>query len=231
MVYVILCKSLIFSKLYVGFIIFTIWKCIVHGTVLVLVRLSALSLSAAPPLSPQPLTEVYSNHGKPLIPLQAVRGGSITSNSSSYIASNPGYRKETVNKSKHVESWIQSSVESHAEESGRPDTPPYPPPDIITSNCLPNDKSIYFNENLRIDKNKVILTANEYTEDVDEVRLDKNNCLVTDDVIVLRKKWQEDLRKLRDMKEYLSTLSNLDSDELNKVFKEKKKQKLELKIK
>ena len=94
-----------------------------------------------------------------------------------------------------------------------------------------NDKSIYFNENLRIHKKKVILTANEYTEGVDEVRLDKNNCVVTDDVIALRKKWHEDLRKLRDMKDYLSRLSNLDSDELNQVFKEKKKQELELKIK
>ena len=131
MAYVILCKSLIFSKLYIGSIIFTIWKCIVHGTVLVLVRLSVLSLSAAPPLSPQLLTEVYSNHGKPLIPLQAVRGCCITSSSSSYSASNPGYCNETVNKSKHVESWIQNSVELHAGESGKPDTPPYPPTDQI----------------------------------------------------------------------------------------------------
>ena len=197
---------------------------------MVLVRLSVLSLSAAPPLSPQPLTEVYSNHGKPLIPLQAVHCASVTSNSSSYSASNPVYRNETVNKTKHVESWIQNSVESHAGESGRPDTPPYPPPDIITSNCLPNDKSVYINENVRIHKNKVILSADEYTEDVDEVRLDKNNCVVTDDVIALRQKWQEELRKLRVMKEYLSRLSDLDSAELNQVFKEKKKEKLELRI-
>ena len=193
-------------------------------------RLSVLSLSAAPPLSPQPLTEVYSNHGKPLIPLQAVRCASVTSNRSSYSASNLVYRNKIVNKSKHVESWIQNSSETYAGESGRPDTPPYPPPDIITSNSLPNDKSIYFNENLSIHKNKVILSAHEYTEDVDEVRLDKNNCVVTADAEALKQKWKEELRKLSSMKEYLTRLSKLDSDELNQVFIEKKKQKLELKI-
>ena len=132
-------------------------------------------------------------------------------------------------KSEDIKQWVESS-RPQGGPPYRPCTPPFPPPDIVSSNVVKpplSPTSSSSRGGARVDGKKVYLGADE---DAEVLRLDKDNELLTEEVEELRAKWSKEKEQLEKIKDTLTDMLHLSPDELKEVFKEKKKQKLLLMI-
>ncbi|XP_057308158.1 uncharacterized protein LOC130646030 isoform X2 [Hydractinia symbiolongicarpus] len=148
-----------------------------------------------------------------------------------------------VPKKEHIKRWMDNSekaMNQNAKQSElvrggsmsssssmgdkRPCTPPFPPPDIISSNSIP---SIRICEGAYIEGNRVRIGQN--IECCDYLHL-TNNSVDQGEVKTLREKWMTEKRCLEEIKTKLDSLMHLSKEELDHFFKESKKKKLHLKI-
>lgn len=148
-----------------------------------------------------------------------------------------------VPKQEHIKRWMDNSEEamnqnikqsefvrggsmSSSSSTGgqRPCTPPFPPPDIISSNSIP---SIRICEGAYIEGNRVRI--GHKIECCDYLHL-TNNSVDQGEVKALRENWMTEKRCLEKIKTKLDSLMHLSKEELDHFFKESKKKKLHLKI-
>lgn len=130
----------------------------------------------------------------------------------------------SIDKSR-VNTWVENTVVSPPQSVHRPSTPDFPPPDIITSTNLP---TCSISEYIRVEGNCVILGAPP--DRLDYITIDNHDNVKSEDVDKLKTSWKVEKASLLDLKTKLEALMKLNTVDLNNAFKERKKEKLKLKI-
>ena len=129
--------------------------------------------------------------------------------------------KTWVNQHSRVEEKMKS--EGEEKEPYRPCTPPFPPPDIVSSNTVKPEFSL--SDGVHIDGKDIRLGEEETHA---KLSLDENGNLKKEQVGQLRHEWESEKQALLNVKNNLEAMLRLAPDELREAFKEKRKQKLYL---
>eukprot|EP00111_Clytia_hemisphaerica_P022815 TCONS_00067160-protein len=125
-------------------------------------------------------------------------------------------------KAEDVKTWVdQHSPPKESEEwRYRPSTPPFPPPDIVSSNTVKASNNL--KEGVQLEGRTIKLGEGESNE----LHLTEGNKLDSEEVEALQKRWGEEKKSLMDVQDKLQHMLSLAPEELKEAFKEKKKEKL-----
>ena len=125
-------------------------------------------------------------------------------------------------KAEDVKTWVDqhSPPKDTAQWQYRPSTPPFPPPDIVSSNTVKNSNNL--KDGVQIEGRKIKLGEGESHE----LHLTEQNELDSSEVEALQVKWGEEKKSLYDVQDKLQKMLSLAPEELKEAFKEKKKEKL-----